>query len=87
MTRISAGFLLTVAISLIGASANATEMPTDAQKSAIKSNCRGDFIRHCAGVTPSGKPALVCLNNNMSSLSTACQDAVKPVVAETGLGG
>ncbi len=85
MTHISAGLLLTFGILLVGASVTSAEMPTDAQKNAIKSNCRGDFIRHCAGVTPSGKPALVCLNNNMSSLSADCQAAVKPVVAETGL--
>lgn len=68
-------------------SAIAAEMPTEAQKEAIRSECRSDFIKNCAGVEPGGMPALQCLEQNMSSLSDACQAVVKPVLQETGTGG
>jgi hypothetical protein len=68
-------------------SATAAEAPSEAQKEAIKSDCRSDFIKHCSGVTPGGMPALQCLEDNFASLSAACQAAVKPVEAETGTGG
>ncbi|MFK4511241.1 cysteine rich repeat-containing protein [Bradyrhizobium daqingense] len=59
-----------------GASAQA---PTEAQKSAIRSACRSDFIAHCASVTPGGVEAYQCLAKNMSSLSAGCQTAVRAV--------
>jgi hypothetical protein len=68
-------------------SASAAEMPTDAQKEAIRSDCRDDFIKNCSGVEPGGLPALQCLEKNTASLSDACQAAVKPVQQETGTGG
>ncbi|MCP3462580.1 cysteine rich repeat-containing protein [Bradyrhizobium sp. CCGUVB23] len=55
------------------------QAPTDAQKSAIRSACRADYQAHCASVTPGGAEALQCLNKNMSSLSSACQSAVRPI--------
>lgn len=60
----------------IGAFAQA---PTDAQKSAIRSACRSDFMTHCASVTPGGVEAYQCLKKNMSSLSSGCQTAVRAV--------
>jgi hypothetical protein len=53
------------------------QAPTEAQKSAIRSACRSDFIAHCSGVTPGGEEAFQCLQKNMSSLSSACQTAVR----------
>ena len=82
MTRISTALFIAFGISLAGASTISAEMPTEAQKQAIRSDCRGDFIKHCAGVEPGGLPALECLEKNMDSLSVACQAAVKPVEAE-----
>ena len=83
MRRSSRLSMLAFAASIAAlAPAAAAEMPTDAQKSAIKSHCRSDFIKHCSGVTPGGLPALECLESNMPSLSAACQAAVKPVEAE-----
>jgi len=55
------------------------QAPTDAQKSAIRSACRSDYEAHCSSVTPGGAEALQCLQKNMSSLSSACQDAVRAI--------
>jgi hypothetical protein len=56
-------FVLAFAASVAGlAPAAAAEMPTDAQKKAIQTHCRSDFIKHCSGVTPGGLPALECEN-------------------------
>jgi hypothetical protein len=55
------------------------QAPTDAQKSAIRSACRSDFMAHCASVTPGGVEAYQCLQKNMSGLSSGCQTAVRAV--------
>jgi hypothetical protein len=55
------------------------QAPTDAQKSAIRSACRSDFMAHCSSVTPGGVEAYQCLQKNMSSLSPGCQTAVRAV--------
>lgn len=60
----------------IGAFAQA---PTEAQKSAIRSACRSDFMAHCSSVTPGGAEAVQCLAKNMSSLSPGCQTAVRAI--------
>src|SRR3954451_12478231 len=52
---------------------------TGAQKSAIRSACRSDFMAQCASVTPGGVEAYQCLQKNMSSLSSGCQTAVRAV--------
>jgi Cysteine rich repeat len=56
-----------------------SQAPTDAQRSAIRSNCRSDYQAHCASVTPGGAEALQCLQKNIASLSSACQTAVRAV--------
>ncbi|TQF34553.1 cysteine rich repeat-containing protein [Bradyrhizobium sp. UNPA324] len=55
------------------------QAPTDAQKSAIRSACRSDFMAHCSSVTPGGTEAFQCLQKNMSSLSSGCQTAVRAI--------
>lgn len=55
------------------------QAPTDAQKSAIRSACRSDFMAHCSSVTPGGVEAYQCLQSHMSSLSSGCQIAVRAV--------
>lgn len=55
------------------------QAPTEAQKSAMRSACRSDFMAHCASVTPGGVEAYQCLAKNMSSLSSGCQAAVRAV--------
>jgi hypothetical protein len=55
------------------------QAPSEAQKSAIRSACRSDFMAHCASVTPGGVEAYQCLQSHMSSLSSGCQTAVRAV--------
>jgi hypothetical protein len=55
------------------------QAPTEAQKSAIRSACRSDFMAHCSSVTPGGVEAYQCLQSHMSSLSSGCQSAVRAV--------
>jgi len=55
--------------------------PTEAQKEAVKSACRSDFMAHCSSVQPGGEAALQCLAKNMSSLSSGCASAVKAIEA------
>ena len=50
--------------------------PTDAQRSAIRSACRGDYANVCANVPTGGKEALQCLQQHQSEVSTKCQDAL-----------
>jgi hypothetical protein len=57
------------------------QAPTDAQRSAIRSACRSDYIAHCSSVPPGGMASLQCLQKNMSSLSSSCKAAVNAVDA------
>jgi hypothetical protein len=69
-----------LAAALFATATNAlAQAPTEAQKSAIRSSCRSDFMAHCASVTPGGVEAYQCLQKNMSSLSSGCQTAVRAV--------
>jgi hypothetical protein len=58
-----------------------SQAPTDAQREAIKSQCRSDYMAHCSSVPPGGAASLQCLQKNMSSLSSSCQSAVRAVEA------
>src|SRR5665647_2422263 len=58
-----------------------SQAPTDAQRNAIRSECRSDYQARCASVPPGGAEALQCLQKNMSSLSSGCQSAVRAVEA------
>ena len=58
-----------------------SQAPTDAQRAAIKSQCRSDYIAHCSSVPPGGMASLQCLQKNMASLSSGCQTAVRAVEA------
>jgi Cysteine rich repeat len=58
-----------------------SQAPTDAQRSAIRSECRSDYEAHCASIPPGGAASLQCLQKNMSSLAPGCQAAVKAVEA------
>lgn len=58
-----------------------SQAPTDAQRSAIRSACRSDYIAHCSSVPPGGMASLQCLQKNMSSLSSGCKTAVNAVEA------
>jgi hypothetical protein len=56
-----------------------SQAPTDAQRAAIRSECRSDYEANCASVPPGGAASLQCLQKNMSSLSPGCQSAVRAV--------
>ena len=58
-----------------------SQAPTDAQRRAIRSECRSDYQAHCASIPPGGAASLQCLQQNMSSLSAGCQGAVRAVEA------
>jgi hypothetical protein len=58
-----------------------SQAPTDAQRNAIRSECRSDYQAHCASIPPGGAASLQCLEKNMSSLSSSCQTAVRAVEA------
>ena len=72
-TAMLAGLVATALATLAG---SASAQITAAQQSAIRANCRSDFMSKCSGVTPGGKDALVCLQKNVASLSGACKTAV-----------
>ncbi len=81
MTQLTktASLLLAASFALVtGAFAQA---PSEAQREAIKSNCRSDYMAHCSSIPPGGAASLECLQKNMGSLSASCAGAVKAVEA------
>jgi hypothetical protein len=72
---------LSVAAMLATAAPAFAQAPSQAQRDAIKSQCRSDYIAHCSSVPPGGEASLQCLQKNMSSLSSSCQSAVRAVEA------
>nr|WP_246801412.1 cysteine rich repeat-containing protein [Bradyrhizobium genosp. L] len=58
-----------------------SQAPTPAQRDAIKSQCRNDYIAHCSSIPPGGEASLQCLQKNMASLAPGCASAVKAVEA------
>jgi outer membrane biosynthesis protein TonB len=76
----NAARLAAAALMLAGFSAAAQAQVTAAQQSAIRANCRSDFMAKCSGVTPGGKDALMCLQKNVDSLSPGCQQAVSVTI-------
>ena len=65
------------AVALLSAATMAQAQISSVQQSALRSNCRSDFMSHCSGVTPGGKDALTCLQKNVDKLSGGCQTAVR----------
>ena len=61
------------------ATAALAQAPSEAQRAAIKSQCRSDYMAHCSSVPPGGEASLQCLQKNMSSLSAGCASAVRAV--------
>lgn len=55
------------------------QQPTDAQRNAIRSACRSDFMEQCSGVTPGGIEALTCLQRHSAMLAPACRNAVSAI--------
>src|SRR5580692_11301143 len=80
MTRTTTTVLLVAATFALATPAFA-QAPSEAQREAIKSNCRSDYIAHCSSIPPGGAASLECLQKNMSSLSASCAGAVRAVEA------
>ena len=51
--------------------------PTQAQQDAIRSSCQSDYRTYCSSVPTGGSAALQCLEKNVASLSSSCQQAVR----------
>ena len=79
--RAAALWALIVTASFAAAIPTFSQQPTDAQRSAIRAQCRADYEAHCASVPPGGMASLQCLQKNMSSLAPGCQSAVRAVEA------
>jgi hypothetical protein len=81
LRRDAAFSALVSAVILAAAVPALAQGPSEAQREAVKSECRSDYIAHCSSVQPGGEAALQCLAKNMSSLSAGCQSAVRAVEA------
>jgi hypothetical protein len=77
----TARFVSIVAVMFAAVAPAFSQAPTDAQRNAIRSECRSDYEAHCASIPPGGAASLQCLQSNMSSLSSGCQTAVRAVEA------
>jgi hypothetical protein len=58
------------------AASTAAKKPSSTQVAAIRSVCRSDYQRVCAGVPTGGAAALQCLEKNKSKVSGNCEKAV-----------
>jgi Cysteine rich repeat len=56
---------------------------TDAQRSAIRSACRGDYQQVCANVPTGTKDSLQCLLQHSQQVSPACREALAPAASAT----
>jgi hypothetical protein len=77
-TKYSLAYATLLATTLFSLPAVA-QAPTDAQRAAIRSECRSDYQAHCASIPPGGAASLECLQKNMASLSSGCASAVRAV--------
>jgi hypothetical protein len=81
LRRVSTLWASMAAILFAAATPACAQAPTDAQRSAIRAQCRSDYQAHCASIPPGGMASLQCLQQNMASLSSGCQTAVRAVEA------
>jgi hypothetical protein len=81
MNKCTTALCASTAVLFAAATPASSQAPTDAQRSAIRSECRADYQAHCASIPPGGMASLQCLQQNMSSLSPGCQGAVRAVEA------
>lgn len=82
MSKIRNNVLSAIVVALAfcwSANAGMAQQPTDAQKSAVRNNCRSDFMANCMGVSPGGIEAFQCLQHHSASLSAACRGAVSAI--------
>src|SRR4029453_870979 len=80
--RRDASFCALLAAALFAVATPAlSQGPSEAQREAVKSQCRSDYMVHCSSIPPGGEASLQCLAKNMSSLSAGCASAVRAVEA------
>lgn len=77
--RVAMSWIVLAATMVLITPPASAQAPTNAQRSAIRSACRSDYMAHCASVPPGGLASLQCLQKNMESLSSSCQTAVRAV--------
>ncbi len=69
------------ALALIAAcSPTLAQQPSQDQISAIRSNCRSDFLSNCSGVPRGGPEAVRCLKDHLAQLSPGCHAAVSAIL-------
>src|SRR5262245_10058353 len=76
VTPVVMGFCLSAGVTM-------AQQPEDAQKNAIRNNCRSDFMANCSSVKPGGAEALQCLQHHSTNLSSACRSAVAAISPRT----
>ena len=54
---------------------------TDAQRSTIKSACRGDYMKVCSSVPTGTQASLQCLIQHSQDVSAGCQGALAPAMS------
>ena len=81
MTQVTKTAALLLAATFAFAIPALAQAPSEAQREAIKSNCRNDYMAHCSSIPPGGAASLECLQKNMGSLSASCASAVRAVEA------
>src|ERR1700709_1760269 len=79
LSRVAAFSVPAMAVIFATATPAFSQAPTDAQRSAIRAECRADYEAHCSSIPPGGMASLQCLQQNMSSLSPGCAGAVRAV--------
>ena len=80
--RRDAAFCALLGAALFAAATPAlSQGPSEAQREAVKSQCRSDYMAHCSSIPPGGEASVQCLAKNMSSLSAGCASAVRAVQA------
>lgn len=75
------GLIFPACLAVLVLAAPARAQLTDAQKDAMKANCRSDYMSNCMSVRPGGIEALQCLQKNVTKLSPSCQATVKSTMA------
>lgn len=73
------GWMLTLGVVVVLAAPALAQQPSQAQISAVRGACRGDYPSVCAGVPTGGKAALQCLQQHAAQVSPGCRDALAPL--------
>ena len=80
VSRLKSVWAAALVAAAIGVAGDAlAQQPSQAQLNALRSSCRSDYMAHCSSVPTGGAPALNCLKQHMSALSSGCQSAVNAV--------